>query len=126
HVLETPRPPSEVAPPGQSIAPGLDLAVLKALAKSPRERYPDALAFASSLQAFDATFHELALELGIDEGAEQAQVTSTVVMPAPLLEDEPPARALPAHTLPTPARAPVPDAIEPAPAAPLAAPAPPA
>jgi serine/threonine protein kinase len=66
HILEPPTPPSEIAPAGQNISPGLDRAVLKALSKKPRDRYPDALSFAAALQEHDATFVELALELGLD------------------------------------------------------------
>jgi len=47
HVREPPRPPSAYAK--QAIAPGLDEAVLRALAKRPDERFPTAAAFAAAL-----------------------------------------------------------------------------
>jgi serine/threonine-protein kinase len=48
HLHETPRPPSAVAP--HFIAPALDRAVLKALAKQPGARFPSASAFAEELR----------------------------------------------------------------------------
>ncbi|PVW05223.1 Stk1 family PASTA domain-containing Ser/Thr kinase [Microbacterium sp. Gd 4-13] len=48
HVSETPVPPSEL---NESVPRGLDAVVLRALAKDPFQRYPDAAAFREALDA---------------------------------------------------------------------------
>lgn len=53
HVLTPPAPPSQLAP--QPIPPALDQAVLRAIAKTPDERWPSAEAFAQALAAIDVS-----------------------------------------------------------------------
>jgi beta-lactam-binding protein with PASTA domain/predicted Ser/Thr protein kinase len=48
HVSEPPVPPAELVP---AVPPALDAVVLRALAKEPADRYPDADAFIAALQA---------------------------------------------------------------------------
>lgn len=102
HVLEPPKPPSEVAPAGQHVQPGLDAAVLRALSKRPRDRFDTALAFAAALQSFDATYCELAAELGLDDITDDA--------PREARPSAPRAATAGAHVTPTtaPGRAPAP------------------
>lgn len=51
HLRETPRPPAELNP---RVSPGLDRAILKALAKKPAERFASAAQFRTALQSVDA------------------------------------------------------------------------
>jgi eukaryotic-like serine/threonine-protein kinase len=48
HVNEEPRPPSELEP---SVPPALDAAVMRALAKDSKDRFPTAAAFRSAIEA---------------------------------------------------------------------------
>lgn len=51
HLRETPRPPVELNP---RVSPGLDGAILKALAKNPADRFASAAQFRAALQSVDA------------------------------------------------------------------------
>jgi serine/threonine-protein kinase len=53
NVMEQPDPPSRIAE--QRIPPALDAAILRALAKSPADRFPSAEAFATELRRIAAT-----------------------------------------------------------------------
>jgi serine/threonine-protein kinase len=48
HAAEPPEPPSRRAP--RPLPPGLEAAILKALAKAPDERFPSAAAFAAEIR----------------------------------------------------------------------------
>ncbi len=50
HLQETPQPPAELNP---RVSPGLDRAILKALAKNPADRFASAAQFRAALQSVD-------------------------------------------------------------------------
>ena len=76
-VSEQPVPPSQLNP---AVSPGLEAAVMRALAKDPAQRYPDADAFIAALQG---------------EEVPATEMTAVAAAPARVIEPLPPAAAPP-------------------------------
>jgi serine/threonine-protein kinase len=87
HLSEPPRPPSSLVP---SISPALDAIVLRALAKSPDQRFADADEFIAALE------NERARVRG-DSGAQTAAL-APIIFPAPAYPPAPPAYPAPYTT----------------------------
>ncbi|TML03214.1 MAG: Stk1 family PASTA domain-containing Ser/Thr kinase [Actinobacteria bacterium] len=77
-VSEAPVPPSQLNP---AVSPGLEAAVMRALAKDPAQRYPDADAFIAALQGEDVPATEMT-----------AVAAAPPPPPARVIEPLPPAR----------------------------------
>ncbi len=83
HLSEPPRPPSSLVP---SISPSLDAIVLRALAKSPEDRYADADEFLAALDGERARLR--------NDPTSQTAALAPVVLPAMAF---PPGSVAPAH-----------------------------
>ena len=83
HLSEPPRPPSSLVP---SISPSLDAIVLRALAKSPEERFADADEFLAALDGERARLR--------NDPTSQTAALAPVVLPAAAF---PPGSVAPAH-----------------------------
>ena len=83
--------PVDLSRLGEDISPGLQDIIAKALAKNPKERFPDARSFTEALDR-EAEFHELPLTGSVQENdptllvnnsADQLEIESTLLAPEP-------------------------------------------
>lgn len=83
--------PVDLSRLGEDISPGLQDIIAKALAKNPKERFPDARSFTEALDR-EAGFHELPLTGSLQENdptllvidsADQLEIESTLLAPEP-------------------------------------------
>lgn len=83
--------PVDLSRLGEDISPGLQGIIAKALAKNPKERFPDARSFAEALDR-ESGFHELPLTgsvqendptLLVNDSADQLEIESTLLAPEP-------------------------------------------
>ena len=114
HLMQQPTPPRQKRTDG-AISPALEAVVMRALAKSPADRYPSARAFAEALLAASTGKQVISIASPADalSDTDLNVAISTTLTHSPTIPSEPPRSGPRADT-----RAPV-DAIEPTSSAPL-------